>query len=412
MDLPPFTVERLAWQDEPLGSIPLPKAPLNLTRSFGSGLAQRASDVPNELWAIGDRGPNLKIETLLERYGAEHLADLKSLPGAKVMPRPDIGPQLARLKLGAGRVDLVETFPVTDQEGCPVSGLPMPSSEHFTNEPALTLEGERIPPDASGLDTEGVAALDDGTFIFSEEFGPSLVRADGAGRVLARYLPEGMDAPGARYPLHPTLPAIAAKRQLNRGFEAIAASADQKSLFLAFQSPLAHPDEAAHKRARHVRIWRLDAGTMKVAAQFLYPLDPPETFARDRAKGALDWGDLKISEVAALPDNSLLVLERASETTKIYRIVPSAEYELRAEHLDARTRPTIEELSGDGSLQLPTLDKLPLFSTDDAAEVAPDLEGMVVLSNRELLLVNDSDFGVEGAETSFWKITFADPVFA
>jgi hypothetical protein len=35
---------------------------------------------------------------------------------------------------------------------------------------------------------------------------------------------------------------------------------------------------------------------------------------------------------------------------------------------------------------------------------------MTILSPTELLLVNDNDFGVEGAETSFWKIRFEEPV--
>ena len=410
-DLPRFTVERLAWQDEPLGTITLPKGPLRLTRSFGSGLARRASDPANEFWAIGDRGPNLKVKTLIKMYGAEQLAPLKSLPGAKVMPRPDVGPRLARLRIDGGRVELVESFNVTDRDGRPVSGLPMPGSAHFTNEPALTLDGERIPADSSGLDTEGLVALDDGTFIFSEEFGPSLVRADAKGRVLGRYLPQGVEAPGARYPVHQTLPAIAARRQLNRGFEAIAASADGAALFVAFQSPLAHPDEEAHRNARHVRLWRVDLASMTVEAQFLYPLDPPESFRRDFAKDRIAWEDLKISELAALADGSLLVLERASETSKIYRTLPADADALSPEHLDVLTRPTVEELSGGGDCPLPVLDKQLLFSTDHAPEVAADLEGMIVLSPHELLLVNDSDFGVEGAQTSFWKVTFADPVF-
>jgi hypothetical protein len=29
-----------------------------------------------------------------------------------------------------------------------------------------------------------------------------------------------------------------------------------------------------------------------------------------------------------------------------------------------------------------------------------------------LLLVNDNDFGVEGAETGFWRVRFGQPVFA
>lgn len=186
-------------------------------------------------------------------------------------------------------------------------------------------------------------------------------------------------------------------------------SADQASLFVAFQSPLAHPDEAAHKRARHVRLWRLRLATMKVEAQFIYPLDPPETFARDCAQGAIGWRDLKISELVALPGGSLLVLERASQTTKIYQVAPRPEDEWPAEHLDVLTRPTVEERSGAGE-RLPCLVKTLLFSSDDAPEVAADLEGMAVLSPRELLLVNDSDFGVEGAATSFWRITFEEPL--
>jgi len=404
-------VERLAWQDEELGSIPLPRAPLTLTRSYGSGLARRASDPLGEFWAIGDRGPNLKVETLIERYGADHLAEFRSLAGAKVMPRPDLGPRMARMRLTGSRIELLDAFDLTDAHGRPLSGLPMPGSEHAGSEPALALEGARIGEDASGLDTEGIVALEDGTFVFSEEFGPSLVRADGRGRILARYLPERIGVTGARYQVHQIFPAIAARRQLNRGFEAIAVSADQSALFLAFQSPLAHPDEAAHKSARHVRIWRLSLMTMEVEAQFLYLLDPPESFARDLAKGPLDWGDLKISELVALPDGSLLALERGSETTKIYRCVLGASSALPPEHLDIATRPTVEELSGQGQ-DLPSVEKILLFSSDEAPQMAADLEGMLVLSDRELLLVNDSDFGTEGAVTSFWRVLFDEPVFA
>jgi hypothetical protein len=35
---------------------------------------------------------------------------------------------------------------------------------------------------------------------------------------------------------------------------------------------------------------------------------------------------------------------------------------------------------------------------------------MTLLSATELLLVSDNDFGVEGAETSFWRIAFAGAI--
>jgi hypothetical protein len=206
------------------------------------------------------------------------------------------------------------------------------------------------------------------------------------------------------------LPAIAARRRLNRGFEALALSPDGKWLWLAFQSPLAHPGEAAHEQGRHVRLWRLDSATLEVAAQFLYPLDPPNSFRRD---GPLERSDLKVSEICFVGTDSLLVLERGSKTTKIYRVTPGAGAALPSEHLDISTRPTVEELSGsERDLELPVLAKHLLFSTDDAPQVGADLEGMAILSPSELLLASDNDFGVEGAQTGFWRVRFDESLFA
>jgi hypothetical protein len=188
-------------------------------------------------------------------------------------------------------------------------------------------------------------------------------------------------------------------------------SPDERWLYLAFQSPLAHPDPEAHEQARHVRVWRLDARTGEVAAQYLYPLDPPESFRRDCAKGEFARSDIKVSEMLWAGADSLLLLERGSETTKLYRVELSPALALPAKHLDIDTRPTVEELSAsDEAFPLPILSKQLIFSSDDAPEVAADLEGMVWLSDSELLLVSDNDFGVEGAETSFWRLTFEAPL--
>jgi hypothetical protein len=50
------------------------------------------------------------------------------------------------------------------------------------------------------------------------------------------------------------------------------------------------------------------------------------------------------------------------------------------------------------------LDKALILSTDDHPEICGDLEGIILLSPSELLLSNDSDFGVEGAQTQFWLV--------
>ena len=399
-----WSVERLDWSDQKLAEIALPGGTMAILSGFGSGLSRRPGDPPNIVWAVGDRGPNLKPKTLAERYRVE----LDAERGAKVMPRPDLGPAVARLRVGEDRVELLDSFPIRKPDGSPATGLPPAAGGHAQREPALDLHGNLLPPDPFGLDSEGIAAAEDGSFWVSDEYGPSLVQLDPSGRILRRLVPQGLDlGPDAE----PVLPAIAAARQLNRGFEALALSADEASLIVAFQSPLAHPDEAAHEQARHVRIWIVDAGSGAVTAQFLYPLDAPESFGREMAKGPFARSDVKLSEICLASSGELLVLERGSETSKIYRTRLDERAALASEQLDRATRPTVEELSA-GDIPLPLLAKELLFTSDDAAEVAADLEGMAILSDTELLLVSDNDFGVEGARTSFWRLRFDQPVFA
>lgn len=403
-----YTVTRLAWTDPPLGGIDLPKARLEMVAGFGSGLARRAGDPPGTLWAVGDRGPNLKVDVAFDRYGLRVDGSHQEIDGAKIMPRPDIGPALAKLRLTGDRVELVRTVAIRGASGRAISGLPGPGSLHAVTEPALDLAGGLLALDPSGADTEGVVALADGGFIVGDEYGPSLLRLDAAAHVLERWVPAGRenDFAGADCPVRGVLPAVATQRRLNRGFEGLALSPDGKQLHLAFQSPLAHPDERAHRQARHVRIWTLTTDTGAVEAQYLYPLDAPESFVRDeRAK----WRDIKISEIFSLADNALLVLERVSATTKIYRVALTAP--LPSEYLDAATRPTLEELSA-GDLNLPVLAKTLVLDTGDVLEIGADLEGMVVLSPHDLLLVNDNDFGCEGVSTGFWRVHFDHAIFA
>ena len=56
------------------------------------------------------------------------------------------------------------------------------------------------------------------------------------------------------------------------------------------------------------------------------------------------------------------------------------------------------------------LAKTLLFTTDDAPQIAQDLEGLTLLSPTELLLATDNDFGVEGAETRFYRLSFDAPL--
>ena len=385
---------------------------MRLTLGLGSGLSQRTGDPKGTIWAIADRGPNLKIKPAIDRYGLDHLKPLKKVDGAKIMPRPDIGPTICQLKLDGDRVHLVRRIPLRGLSGRAISGLPIPAGTADV-EPAFDLKGEELGSDPSGADTEAIVALSDGTFWVGDEYGPSLLHVGPDGLVLQRWVPTGLEKAlkGADYDVKPMLPAIALRRRINRGFEAVAVSPDERWLYLVFQSPLAHPGVAAFENARHVRIWKLDARTGAMVGQFIYPLDAPATFLRDQKAGNVELSDVKVSEIAVIGPDRLLVLERISRTTKIYQVDLRPRFAVSAMHMNARTRPTIEQLSAaETSDKFPVLAKALVLTTDDAPEMDRDLEGLVMLSPNEILLVTDNDFSIEGARTRFWRVRLAAPL--
>lgn len=385
---------------------------MRLTRSLASGLCQSPFDPSDVFWGVGDRGPNIKPGSAASRYGAEHLRSLAEIDGAKIMPLSQTGPALARFRISGDAVTLEAVIGLIDRVGGAISGLPPPYGPHAEFEPVFDLSGAPLPTNPNGADSEGIAALPDGSFWVAEEYGPSLLRVDRTGRVLVRWVPAGL-APcfeGASYPVVEALPALASARKLNRGFEAVATSADGSSLYVAFQSPLAHPDREAHERSRHVRIWQLDGEDGALVAEYVYPLDDPGTFLRDEAAGKVGWDDIKISEMLLADHGAMLVLERISLTTKIYHVTLTPESAAPASLSYPETRPTLEQMSPKDLREagIATLSKTLIFSTDDHPEICGDLEGMLLLSSTELLLSNDSDFGIEGAETQFWRVLLKD----
>ena len=400
------TVEQLEWDDLPIGTVDFPRGPLVLKHGIGSGLARDPVE-PGVVWAIADRGPNMEMDVAAEHYGWPVPHGYDDHSDAKMMPRPDMGPYMARLRIDGARITLLETVRLHGDVG-PIPGVPIAGSDSG-HEPALAMDGSELPPEPAGMDTEGIAALADGTFWVSEEYGPSLVRVDRSGKVLRRLVPRGCTAAEAQ----DNLPAIAARRHLNRGFEGVTVTPSGRRLFVGFQSPLAHPDKQAFEDARHVRLWELDADG-QIVAQYLYPLDAPETFRRDGArKKPLKRKNLKICELSAVGERRLLVLERGSETCKIYAVELSDADKAPTEHLDIETRPTVEELSGsDGAFPLPVLEKHLLFSSDDHPEVAADIEGMTFVSDCALLLASDNDYGVEDKKIGFFRLTFDEPFTA
>ena len=149
-------------------------------------------------------------------------------------------------------------------------------------------------------------------------------------------------------------------------------------------SPTASPFQSARtgEAVGETTIWTLDARDGALLAEHAYPFDPPGSFTADAADGDVEADDLKVCELVCIGTDRLLVLERITRSARIYAV----------------------DLAAPGRLT-----KTLVFSTDDHPQIAPDLEGVVALSDRQLLIATDNDFGTEGAETRFYRLTFATP---
>ena len=267
--------------------------------------------------------------------------------------------------------------------------------------------------DPNGLDTEGLVRLKDGTFWIGEEYGPSLVHVAADGKIIERLVPQGLegDLSGATYKVTGALPAILMKRQLNRGIEGIALAPDESALYTIVQNPLANPDADAYKKATATRILKLDLKSQQVVGEYVYTLDPAESFKNDKSD---KQSDVRISELTAVGVDKLIVLERIAKTTKLHAIDLSVATNILGTDWDkAETSPSLEQIAAAdlaGKGITPVTKRLWLDSST-YPELPEKVEGVAIVEGKELVLINDDDFGIEGAKTRIVRLTMPDAAF-
>ena len=119
---------------------------------------------------------------------------------ARISPLPEFAITIAKIEIGADNTSkLLETIPLKGKSAKPVSAWP-PSSAHFALEIAYDVNGRVIVGDPSGLDTETLARLPDGSFIVGEEYGSSILEVAADGTVLKRHVPAGTRLLNSRMP--------------------------------------------------------------------------------------------------------------------------------------------------------------------------------------------------------------------
>lgn len=369
---------------------------LNLTVGIGSGAFHRPDDPASVIWTVGDRGPNIACDEMKGTAGIEPPVCAETRNG-RFYPAPSYAPSIYRVLITETGFRVTDVIALKDRDGRPLSGMPNPLRTATTEVP-FDGAGKRLDQDVNGVDVEGIVRLKDGTFWLSDENGPSVMHVAADGRLLARHVPRGTEAEyaGARYEVVGSLPAILAKRQANRGIEGIAVSPDEKFLYFIMQNPLANPDAAAYRQARNTRVLKLDRAEMKVVGEWVYQLDDPRSFRRDPSE---KQNDPRISELMTVGTDRLIVDERTEQTTKLYEIELSGATNIAGSRWDdIATRPTLEQIDV-AAAEIKPVKKTLRVDTFEFPQVVGKTEGMAVLGDGTLAIVNDDDFGINGART-------------
>jgi hypothetical protein len=170
----------------------------------------------------------------------------------------------------------------------------------------------------ASFDPEGLTLTRNGTFLVSDEYGPSVYEFGLDGKLIRQFqVPANLVPRQANGAVNYTddRGTVATGRQDNRGFEGLTVSPDGKTAYAILQDPLFQ--EGANndgRRSRNVRIVRYDTATGESTGQFIYQLESVDTLNAQvpgNSFSATNQGrSIGNSAILALPNGKLLVLER------------------------------------------------------------------------------------------------------
>lgn len=391
--------------------------------------AKESDDKNYVLYTIPDRGPNDE-PVLVNDVVQETFQDLRPFKLPDYQAR--IVKMTVNLEAGSVKLDTQLLLTRVDAEGdtMPISGrgnvigfdeVPVTYTDSSTiyDKPDYQSKStgenyQELPYDPYGGDFEGIVRDTAGNFWMCDEYRPALYKFQPDGTMIERYVPEGTGELGI-VPLDPdfygkeTLPRVYSKRWANRGFEAIAYDPDSSVIYGFIQSPLFNPNNSTQNQSDVLRILAIDAETGTPVAEYVYLLE------RNRDAGLAISRVDKIGDAVYIGSGKFLTLERDSSlpgqsTGKkyVYEIDlkgatnilnnPIALRDTVSQTDKTLEQMTADELAAEGIVPVHKTKMLNLPSIGYQAGDKP--EGLTVLPNGALAVINDNDFGIAGAGVS------------
>ncbi len=372
--------------------------------AYGSGLSfkGKAADGTLEFYGITDRGPNAdgpKVPKEMITAGATGSSD------AKFFPAPSFTPSIGVISVGTGGAVLKSVLPLRFSADIKANGLPLPAGktgatgEVPLNDAAKYEAGSKTVFSEYGIDSESVT-LDAarGALWVSDEYGPFILKIDmNSGIILKKYQPGS----GAT-----DLPAVLAKRRANRGMEGLSLDVASGKLHGFIQSPLddgkanyqvpgatAVSSESIKDYAKFNRWIEFDPSTEK-SRLFAYPIDASQ-YANGKTGGA------KLGDLVSIGGGKFIVIEQgAGANGKVFNHlmlvqVPADVTDIAAMNSDLeKSSMTGAAVNGVQFQNIVTLKKTLLLDLNAAGWLAEKAEGLALVDDSTLALINDNDFGV------------------
>lgn len=366
-------------------------------------------------YAVPDRGPN--GSTVAK-------ADVTPSPSQNLRPfkLPNYQGRIAKFTLNktTGDVTLDDQIMLTRKDGTtPITGkgnipgfdeVPVTFTDGataYTNADYIYESSEEyheLPYDAYGGDFEGVLIDKDGNFWMCDEYRPAMYKFDTTGKLIERYVPSGTSLLGTTQQAvgtygAETLPAVYSKRRANRGFEAIAYDEVNHVIYAFIQSPLYNPSSVTKNNSDVIRILAVNADTGAPVGEYVYVLE------RNKDAGYASSRVDKIGDAVYAGNGKFLVIERDSEGPMVafgkkYIFEIDINFATNILGNGLYNGKELEELSADEIVSegIQIAHKTKVLNLPSIGYQGSDkAEGIALLPNNEIAIINDNDFGLAGA---------------
>lgn len=351
-----------------------------LLGGIGSDLYHDPKDSKDIFYVITDRGPN-----------NDTIQPDKSAGTGFVVPT--FSPMILKVRINGAAVEVLESKALSLANGKGVTGLP-------------NLKGyDAVPTDVAGItssslynvagqDSEGIVRTRNGQYWIVDEYAPSLSQVSKDGVVLRRYVPTSWAGESRDFKVVKSIPDIFLKRKANRGFEALAITPDESTLFIGLQSPLLNPSSTVGNASLATRILRFDLRTKTFTGEFVFGFEKFTAVDATSKKAS----DLKLSALVALDNETLLVQERTDNSFLLSTINIATSTNILGTKWDlAATAPALEAYSGAGThadveALIAQSQKKVVFKSTDIPSMPMKIEGVAVLDSQHIVVVNDNDF--------------------